>query len=115
MTHCVALEEQAEYLATQWMSVGQLEKAGEWDCQLLGNVQLHAIRHSLSQGSVCRTGDRQDQPCDLRVPESVHLTKTSTILATHFVQEHNLDDGELENLIYSSDRTSGFWSRVGQC
>lgn len=35
MTHCVALEEQAEYLATQWMSVGQLEKAGELDCQLV--------------------------------------------------------------------------------
>ena len=32
----MTLEDQAEFLATQWMSVGQLEKAGELSCPFSG-------------------------------------------------------------------------------
>ena len=42
-----------EILATQWLTVGQLEKAGESKCLYSGNVPPCIIRHSLPQGSVC--------------------------------------------------------------
>jgi hypothetical protein len=40
----------------------------------------------------------------------IHMFSHSVIL----IQEHNLDDGQLDDLMYSSDLATGFWSYVGQ-
>jgi hypothetical protein len=43
----MTLEDQAEFLATHWMSVGQLEKAGELNCLFSGampdNTQCNQV------------------------------------------------------------------------
>jgi len=52
----MSLEEQAEFLTTQWMSVKQLEEAGEHGAAELQNSQndltAHTLRHTISQGSI---------------------------------------------------------------
>ena len=45
------VEDQAEFLATHWMSVGQLEKAGESNCLFSG-----AVLDYMQLGVPCRRG-----------------------------------------------------------
>ena len=40
--------------------------------------------------------------------------ETDIVPATHYRQEHHFDDMQLDDLMYSSDPASGFWSYIGQ-
>lgn len=52
------LEDEAEFLATRWMSVKQFEEAGEvWPISFRDDSELHPIRNFLSQGPVHKSGD----------------------------------------------------------
>ncbi|KAF8259159.1 hypothetical protein EI94DRAFT_1707345 [Lactarius quietus] len=88
------LEDQVEFLATQWMSVKQLTETG-------------VILNCTQPGIPCHKGQFTKEET-----QTIHDTIQTYQTPVISVQENNLDDKQLDDMIHSAEPAKGFWSYI---